>query len=306
MQAGADPDSLDLSGKAASELAPTEALRLAMASIRPASDQGLKPSTGPFAGGTCAPSLVSRASDGRRRVALVIGNDNYSGSVSKLDNCVNDAKDMAVVLQKHHFMVMVVSDQNRSQMLACIRAFRQGIRDSDIVLVYFSGHGVEHDGVPYLLPLGTSVVNSSDYELEAVSLNWILKTLNTVNGKTTNLLFLDSCRINTADDTFKGQGGGGFSMKGFRAPSGAEYCIALSSDPGTAAQTRPGERNSVFTHHLLECLAEKSVNELDVEIMLRHVREGVMVTSSEAQRPWTSSCLGVNGFRFGEIPPKVV
>ena len=139
MQAGADPDSLDLSGQVASQLAPTEALRLAMASIRPASDQELKPKTGPFAGGTCAPSLVSRASDGRRRVALVIGNDNYSGSVSKLDNCVNDAKDMAVVLQKHHFMVMVVSDQTRSQMLACIRAFRQGIRDSDIVLVYFSG-----------------------------------------------------------------------------------------------------------------------------------------------------------------------
>ena len=42
---------------------------------------------------------------------------------------------------------------------------------------------------------------------QAVSLNWILKTLNTVNGKTTNLLFLDSCRINTADDTFKGQVG---------------------------------------------------------------------------------------------------
>merc|ERR1712146_623929 len=107
-------------------------------------------------------------------------------------------------------------------MLACIRAFRQGIRDSDIVLVFFSGHGVEHEGVPYLLPLGTNVGNSTDYELEAVSLNWILKTLNTVNGKTTNLLFLDACRINTADDTFKGGEAGavGFSMKGFRAPSG--------------------------------------------------------------------------------------
>merc|ERR1711865_1112983 len=214
-------------------------------------------------------------------------------------------KDMAVVLQKHHFMVMVVSDQTRSQMLACIRAFRQGVRDSDIVLVYFSGHGVEHDGVPYLLPLNTNVSNSSDYELEAVSLNWILKTLNTVNGKTTNLLFLDSCRCNTADDTFKGEGGAqGFSMKGFRAPSGAEYCIALSSDPGTAAQTQPGERNSVFTHHLLECLKDTGVSELDVEIMLRHVREGVMVSSSQAQRPWTQSCLGVNGFRFTEQPPK--
>ena len=64
----------------------------------------------------------------------------YSGNVAKLNNCVNDAKDVAVVLQQLNFMVMVVSDQTRSQMLACIRAFRQGIRDSDIVLLYFSGN----------------------------------------------------------------------------------------------------------------------------------------------------------------------
>ena len=65
--------------------------------------------------------------------------DSYSGNVAKLDNCVNDAKDVAVVLQQLNFMVMVVSDQTRSQMLACIRAFRQAIRDNDIVLLYFSG-----------------------------------------------------------------------------------------------------------------------------------------------------------------------
>eukprot|EP00656_Telonema_subtile_P033690 TRINITY_DN374_c0_g1_i1.p1 TRINITY_DN374_c0_g1~~TRINITY_DN374_c0_g1_i1.p1 ORF type:complete len:787 (-),score=147.11 TRINITY_DN374_c0_g1_i1:187-2547(-) len=303
MQAGADQDVLDHAGRTASQVAATEALQLAMSTTRSAPPQqdSLRLRTGVFAGGTYLPSVPSRGHPGRRRVALVMGNDNYSGGVSKLSNCVNDAKDMAVVLQQLNFMVMVVSDQTRAQMLACIRAFRQGIRDSDIVLVYFSGHGVEHEGVPYLLPLGANAVHPSDYELEAVSLNWILKTLNTVDGSSTNLLFLDSCRINTTDDTFKGEGGAvGFSMKGFRAPSGAEYCIALSSDPGTAAHSAPNFRNSVFTEHLLKCLANQSVSSLDVELMLRHVREGVMGATEQKQRPWTQSCLGVDGFRFLE------
>eukprot|EP00658_Telonema_sp_P-2_P028076 TRINITY_DN2158_c0_g2_i3.p1 TRINITY_DN2158_c0_g2~~TRINITY_DN2158_c0_g2_i3.p1 ORF type:complete len:675 (+),score=160.37 TRINITY_DN2158_c0_g2_i3:174-2198(+) len=299
MQSGADPDALDLAGRTASQVAATEALQLAMANTRVV-PQELRLRTGVFAGGTYMPSARAGVV-GRRRVALVMGNDNYSGGVSKLTNCVNDAKDMAGILQQLNFMVMVVSDQSRSQMLACIRAFRQGIRDSDIVLVYFSGHGVEHEGVPYLLPLGANAVHSSDYELEAVSLNWILKTLNTVEGGTTNLLFLDSCRLNITDDTFKGEGGAvGYSMKGFRAPSGAEYCIALSSDPGTASHSAPQERNSVFTEHLLSCLANQEVNRLDVELMLRHVREGVMAATSGKQRPWTQSCLGVDGFRFLE------
>ena len=159
------------------------------------------------------------------------------------------------------------------------------------------GHGVEHEGVPYLLPIHANSAHSSDYELEAVSLNWILKTLNTVNGNTTNLILLDSCRVNTLDDTFKGEGSVGLSMKGFRAPSGAEYCIALSSDPGTASHSAPGLRNSVFTQHLLDCLKEQAVCGLDVELMLRHVRERVMIATEQMQRPWTQSCLGVDGFR---------
>ena len=32
--------------------------------------------------------------------------------------------------------------------------------------------------------------------VQAVSLNWIIKTLNSVSGKTTNIIVLDACRIN--------------------------------------------------------------------------------------------------------------
>jgi len=204
-----------------------------------------------------------------------------------------------VALQKNcGFMVMVVADQTRPQMLACIRAFRQGIRRGDVVLLYFSGHGVEYEGVPFIVPIGTEAKSASDYEQEAVSLNWIIKTLNSVSGKTTNIIVLDACRINEADNTFKGGDESGLSMKGFRAPSGAEYCIALSSDPGTASRSNPSGRNSIFTEHLLSSLQNKDIASQDVEIMLRHVRQDVMEATGQRQRPWTQSCLSVDGFVF--------
>lgn len=32
--------------------------------------------------------------------------------------------------------------------------------------------------------------------------------------------------------------------------------------------------------------------------MLRHVRQNVMAATGQRQRPWTQSCLGVEGFIF--------
>ena len=47
-----------------------------------------------------------------------------------------------------------------------------------------------------------------------MSLNWIIKTFNSVAGTTTNIIVLDACRANEADNTFKGGGeDAGLSMK---------------------------------------------------------------------------------------------
>ena len=140
LHAKADIDATNATGQTACDLAASEALRHAMQRQRvsQAGEVGLQ--TGLFGGGSY---MSGKSTAKRRRVALVIGNDNYSGNMCPLQNCVHDAQDMAVALQKRGFMVMVVKDQTRPQMLACIRAFRQGVRQGDAVLLYFSGHGVE-------------------------------------------------------------------------------------------------------------------------------------------------------------------
>jgi len=297
LEAGASLDLKNSSQQTALDLAePHQQLRGAMeqrglqggARRKP----GIQLQAGVFAGGSYHPSTLARGQ--RRRVALVIGNDRYS-HMPALPNCVNDAKDVAIALRSRDFQCMVITDQTRPQMLACIRAFRQGLKKDDVVLLYFSGHGVECDGVPYMVPIEVEL--RDDIEQEAVSLNWIMKTLNSVSGKTTNLIFLDACRFTEANSTFKG-GEVGLSMRGFRAPSEAEYCIALSSDPGTASHTNPEGRNSVFTQHLLKCLNDEEICTEDVEIMLRHVRSNVMDQTAQKQRPWTQSCLSPDGFKF--------
>jgi len=60
-----------------------------------------------------------------KRTALVIGNSNYTNDIfPRLENPVHDAKDLAVVLRKVGFEVIVLFDANRRQINVGIRKFR--------------------------------------------------------------------------------------------------------------------------------------------------------------------------------------
>ena len=151
---------------------------------------------GMLAGGGAAPPR-------NHRVALCIGNDLYSGS-DRLPNCVADARDMGQLARGMQFdHVTVLVNVTKGEIVKQVRRLRDTvIQPGSIVLFYFSGHGAEHDGVTYLLPLGMDSHADDDLEDEAVSLNYVLKVLNNQTD-TVNLLLLDCCRANDLDPTFK-------------------------------------------------------------------------------------------------------
>ncbi|CAF1327118.1 unnamed protein product [Rotaria sordida] len=78
----------------------------------------------------------------RRRLALVFGNDDYSGKY-KLQSCIKDANDMTVALTNLGFDCMKYHNSNKRQMECAIRDFRARIMNNDCIVIYFSGHGME-------------------------------------------------------------------------------------------------------------------------------------------------------------------
>src|SRR5438132_66697 len=85
--------------------------------------------------------LLAAAPAEARRVALIIGNDNYT-ALSKLDNPVPDAKAIATALKAHGFEVFEHYDINRADLLDALETFKQAADQSTVALIYYAGHGM--------------------------------------------------------------------------------------------------------------------------------------------------------------------
>src|SRR5579863_10761203 len=90
--------------------------------------------------------LFSQPALAEKRVALVIGNSAYQ-NVVRLANPANDSEAMSAVFKKAGFDVVELKrDLNVSEMRRALRDFSDSVRDADVAIVYFAGHGIEING----------------------------------------------------------------------------------------------------------------------------------------------------------------
>ncbi len=88
-----------------------------------------------------------------KRIALVMGNSSYQ-HVSRLANPVNDSEAMAATFTNAGFdVVSLKRDLKASDMRRALRDFSDYARDADMAIVYFAGHGIEIDGINYVIPV---------------------------------------------------------------------------------------------------------------------------------------------------------
>ena len=236
-------------------------------------------------------SLTSKASE---RVALVVGNANYSHA-PPLANPGNDAEDMAAVLRRLGFSVTLGTNLGDAAMEAHLRAFSRSARAADVALFFYAGHGLQVDGVNYLVPTDARLAAESDLPFEAISLDLVLKGM----GGGTNLAFLDACRDNPFTRAWAGAGrstavGRGLGRVNESAIGG--LFIAFATDPNSIAADGDG-RNSPFTAALKEHIETAG---LEVNGLLTQVRRTVLANTRNAQRPWSNSSLN-DQFYF--VPP---
>jgi len=212
-----------------------------------------------------------------KRVALVIGNGAYKDS--PLRNPVNDASDMASKLRKLNFDVTLVKNANQRTLDEQIHAFRNKLPAAEIRLFYYAGHGLQVQGVNYLVPVGIEVRNENDIKYEAVDVGKVLDSMADA-GKGVNIIVLDACRNNPFSRSFRSSSRGLAKMD---APHGS--MIVYATSPGDVAADGDG-RNGVFTEQLLKNI-DRSGRTL--EKVLKETGKGVMRATGGDQVPWTTS-----------------
>jgi formylglycine-generating enzyme required for sulfatase activity len=228
------------------------------------------------------------------RIALVIGNSNYSGDLPKLPNPANDAELMASTLKQLGFKVVETRDADLNQMNRAIREFSDmlsGAGPQAVGLFFYAGHGLQIDGENWLIPVKANIQKASDAEFEAVPASKILKQMQFAENLL-NIVILDACRNNPLSRGMRDVGGGLAKMD---APLGS--FIAYSTAPGQTAADGKG-KNSPYTAALTKAMMKPGIA---IEEVFRDARVDVLAATQKEQIPWESSSLtGAFSFNPGK------
>jgi hypothetical protein len=234
-------------------------------------------------GGILAESASAQAEN---RLALVIGQSAYH-AVTALPNPANDAKAMSQLLGDAGFEVITASDLSQKDMTDKVGDFAAKIaaRGPDTVaLLFYAGHGLQIDGENYLVPVDVDPKREADIPFQAVRLNDILNTLNSVPSKM-RILLLDACRNNPFPAIHQ-TAGRGLALVDTKTGAPGTF-LSYSTSPGAEAEDGNGA-DSPYTAALLAVAKEPG---LQIEDAFKRVRVSVNKATEGRQTPWESSSL---------------
>ena len=214
-------------------------------------------------------------------MALVVGNSTYD-HIGRLPNPENDAVDMAAALERLGFDVTTELDADRVSLTEALRAFTRRSAGADVSVVFYAGHGIEMDGVNYVVPVDARLERDVDVRFETVTLDDLLVS---TAGASLRLVVLDACRNNplarsmqrtAATRTVSGGSFGDLNEDLL----GDETLVAYAAAAGTTAADGRG-RNSPYTAALLSHLEQP----LELSALFRRVRAQVLEATDGEQRP---------------------
>ncbi len=227
-------------------------LCLLAAPYRAGDDKGTAPAARPDVavvgeGGATAP----------RRFALVVGIDRYGdySSLGNLRGCVADAQAISKVLVERcgytaDHVVALTDTQFRVPIQQRIKSLFQGLKPEDVVLFYFSGHGMRGpDGQDYLVPLDGDPNDPSHTMLSTQEVRELLRK----SGAGQILMVMDCCR-STAD-------GRAASTRGFGEGSAAaekdarDLVVFQSCGPDEVSHELPDSNRGAYSFYVEEGLS---------------------------------------------------
>lgn len=216
-----------------------------------------------------------------RRIALVVGNSNYSNSVLNLRNPKNDATLVAETLEKLGFDVIVKTDVSLEEMDKLIDDFGEQSKDYDVALFFYAGHGIQSKGINYLLPINVNNLTEDNIKYKCVDLGRVLDVME-ANKCRLKIIVLDACRNDPVSRSWhRGSGTRGLAI--VDAPIGT--IISYATSPGKTASDGDGD-NSPYTEAFVTTL---NTPNLEVSEFFKKVGALVKGKTNDTQVPWLST-----------------
>jgi len=203
----------------------------------------------------CAITLGAQMQD---RYALVIGNGSYA-ELGELKNARNDATDMAAALKDLGFEVTSLIDADLIAMENAVSRFSRQLSTSPNTMgvFYFAGHGVQSNGMNYLIPTDARIPEESYLKVRALPVQAIFEDLQNAKNRL-NIIILDACRDNPF--SWARSGTRGLSVVSSQPPGSI---IVYATSAGSTALEGTG-RNGVFTGELLKHLKTSGIDVMEV------------------------------------------
>nr|MBP7310740.1 caspase family protein [Candidatus Cloacimonadota bacterium] len=163
-----------------------------------------------------------------------------------------------------------------------VDSFAVKIDPLDEVVVYYSGHGTNQNGINYLAPAGLNLSTVQTYANTAYSLNTLTQK---VKGAISSLVILEASRS--------------WSIKGIRAstksfvtlsPAVGNQAILSAAQPGKGVATSTG-KVSLFTRELIRQISSSPEG---INALFPKVAAEVKKTTLAVQQPWMSNLINTN------------
>jgi formylglycine-generating enzyme required for sulfatase activity len=213
---------------------------------------------------------------GAEKWAILIGVDKYDDpGIGHLRFTVNDAEALHAALTTapggfptENVILMTPRVENplhrptRNNIIAMLSTWLSLTAPEDTLLIYFSGHGMEHDGRGYVLPQDA---RRASPELTSINIGFIKDQMR-LSKASKKVLILDACHSGADKDT--SVMGKGFSQE-FDDSGG--IVILASCDVSESSYEMAESRQGAFTHFLIEALDGKADRDGDGDLWASEV-----------------------------------
>ena len=175
-------------------------------------------------------------------------------------------------------------DLDRPRLVSALSDFAESLRRDDIVVFYFAGHGLERQGLNYLIPINFAGQNAAQLPYEAPTAQDIQKQL--LAGEPSMLIMiLDACRdLPEAFKSLRGRAGGsGLGFMNAVPSTPAQQVIMFATAPGTVASDGENLGNGTFTYCFLRTFQQPG---LDSRVAFGDVVQCVLDNTDRKQSPF--------------------
>ncbi len=185
------------------------------------------------------------------------------------------------MLKKIGFTVTLMKNAKLQEMDEAIREFgRQIKRSRGVGLFFYAGHGLQINGVNYLVPVNARIEKESDVRFQSINADLVLAEMEHAENRL-NIVILDACRDNPFARSFRN------ASRGLAIISNAPVGTVISYSTGANQVARDGDgRNSPYTRALLAYMDKPGMT---INSVFMNVRS--KVRQETGQVPWELSSL---------------